>query len=68
MLEVFSLPCSNADAERLFSHYSLIKRKHRNALKLETIKSLIHLKVCNKKYRKNGQFQSNIEMLLSIKK
>lgn len=38
-LEIISLPSYNADVERLISHKSLIKRKHRNALKLERIKS-----------------------------
>ncbi|XP_076033104.1 uncharacterized protein LOC143020558 [Oratosquilla oratoria] len=42
-MEVLALPTSNTDVERLFSKFNLIKRKERSNLKLDTIKSLIHL-------------------------
>lgn len=44
--QVLSLPTCNADAERLFSKLHLIKRKERNCLKLETVKSLIRISEC----------------------
>lgn len=62
-LEVLSLPCSNADAERLFSQYNLIKRKSRNCLKLESIRALIHLK---DSYKLQDNFQPTKEMLMSV--
>lgn len=41
--QVLSLPTCNADAERLFSKLNLIKRKERNCLTLENVKSLIRI-------------------------
>lgn len=45
-LQVLSLPLSNADAERLFSKVNLIKRKQRNRLRVESVKTLVALSEC----------------------
>lgn len=42
-LNVLSLPTSNADVKRLFSKVNFIKRKQRNCLQMNTVKSLMAL-------------------------
>ena len=66
-LEVLSLPSSNADAERLFSKYNLIKRKERNALKLETVRALINISECAKNVVGDEKFTPDREMVLSLR-
>ena len=45
-LQMLSLPTCNADVEHIFSKLSLIKRKERNCLKLETVRSLMRISEC----------------------
>lgn len=66
-LEVLSLPSSNADAERLFSKYNLIKRKERNALKLETVRALINVSECAKNAVGDEKFTPDREMVLALR-
>lgn len=63
-LEGLSLPSSNADAERLFSKYNLIKRKERNSLKLKTIRALITVIECAKNQSCDTMFEPDREMVL----
>jgi hypothetical protein len=44
MQSLLSLPCSNADVERIFSSVNIIKTKHRNRLSSSTVSSLIQVK------------------------
>ena len=43
VLQILSLPVSNADAERLFSKLNLIKTDNRNRLEIESLKSLLYI-------------------------
>ncbi|MPC71174.1 hypothetical protein E2C01_065444 [Portunus trituberculatus] len=66
-LNVLSLPTSNADVERLFSKLNLIKRKQRNCLHLNTIKSLIALSEISHQQGDCRTFEPDSEMLLCLR-
>lgn len=62
-LKVLSLPTST-DVERLFSKMHLIKRKHRNSLHTNTVKSLITLSECAREQGGCAVYEPNDKMQL----
>ena len=50
-----------------FSKYNLIKRKERNALKLETVRALINISECAKNVVGDEKFTPDREMVLSLR-
>ncbi|XP_042237675.1 protein ZBED8-like isoform X2 [Homarus americanus] len=65
-LQVLSLPTSNADAERLFSKFNLMKTKSRNTLQTPSINSLIALSEAVKFQGGCINFTPNQRMLTSV--
>lgn len=65
-LNVLSLPTSNADVERLFSKLNLIKRKQRNCLHMNTVKSLMVLSEISLQQGDCRTFEPSPNMLLCL--
>ena len=66
-LNVLALPTSNADVERLFSKLNLIKRKQRNCLNMNTVKSLMTLSEISLQQGDCRTFEPSLEMLLCLR-